>query len=319
MAAMCKLRKSRCAARLTSHRTTTSPSVATNRITKAVKEAIDACPSIKGCEIRSVPFTKVWIGLAGFDRPQVSAVLTPRLRAMFGPMPETHFVVSNDLELLAASAGAKDEQTVCVLVAGTGSISMAFKKGAHRYHKIGRAGGWGPLLGDDGSGFDIGRQALRFTLDMQEKGTTGALHDPLDDAILEYLGDNARSGDAGDIISSVMLPEVSGKSDPKRRIAEVARIVLEKQDCSPTAEEIVAMSTVSLTKLVQNVVRCSALKPSEAVLVLTGGMMQSSQFQSKVLESIVAGGLNFGRVEVVAVPGLVGGQHLLKSLDQEPS
>lgn len=277
------------------------------------------CPSIGDRDTRSVPFAKVWIGLAGFDRPQVSAVLTSRLRAMFGPMPEMDFVVSNDLELLAASAGATDEQSICVLVAGTGSISMAFKKGAHRYHKIGRSGGWGPLLGDDGSGFDVGRQALRFILEMQDMGASEPNKDPLDDAVLKHLSGNARTGDAGDIISSIMVTEASGKRDPKRKIAEVARIVLEKQDCSPTAAEIVAKSTASLTQLVQKVVRCSALNPSKAVLVLTGGMMQNSPFQSKVVESIVAGGLNFGRVEVVGVPGFVGAQHLLKSLDQDTS
>lgn len=251
--------------------------------------------------------------------------LTPRLRSLFGQISGEHFVVSNDLEMLAASAGALGGEDICVLVAGTGSISMAFRKYEDRYHKLGRAGGWGPILGDDGSGFDVGRQALRYVLENQDLETSAPKNaheepqnenaDPLVDAVLGFLCHTRGGEEAGDILSAILVPESSDTRDPKQRIAEVAKIVLQEQDCSRTAAAIIARSTASLTDLVQRVVRRSAIKTSKAVLVLTGGMMQSPRFQENVVESIVARGLSFGRIEVVAQPGLSGAQHLLKSLD----
>lgn len=46
-----------------------------------------------------------------------------------------------------------------LLIAGTGSISYLRKDG--NYHRI---GGWGYLLGDEGSGYDMGRRALNAAL-----------------------------------------------------------------------------------------------------------------------------------------------------------
>jgi N-acetylglucosamine kinase-like BadF-type ATPase len=61
----------------------------------------------------------------------------------------------SDVELAhrAAFAGGPG----ILVLAGTGSIALA----RDRRGRGQRAGGWGPLLGDDGSGFWIGRSALR--------------------------------------------------------------------------------------------------------------------------------------------------------------
>lgn len=51
-------------------------------------------------------------------------------------------------------------------MAGTGSVCV-FRNEAGEYQQI---GGWGYLLGDEGSGFDIGRQAIRTALRGMELG-----------------------------------------------------------------------------------------------------------------------------------------------------
>jgi N-acetylglucosamine kinase-like BadF-type ATPase len=61
----------------------------------------------------------------------------------------------SDLEL--AHAGAFAGGPGVLLIAGTGSSAYSVDSRG----KIRRAGGWGPLLGDDGSAFWLGRQALR--------------------------------------------------------------------------------------------------------------------------------------------------------------
>lgn len=96
-----------------------------------------------------LPLTGAWCGLAGVDRPGDYAALAPRLGALAGAVRLT-----NDAEL--GLAALPDGCGVCV-IAGTGSIAL----GCDRRGTAARAGGWGHLLGDEGSGYDLSRQALR--------------------------------------------------------------------------------------------------------------------------------------------------------------
>lgn len=64
----------------------------------------------------------------------------------------------NDVRL--ALEGALPSAAGVLVLAGTGS--MAWGKTADGHEA--RTGGWGPLLGDEGSGFDIGRKALAAAL-----------------------------------------------------------------------------------------------------------------------------------------------------------
>ena len=63
-------------------------------------------------------------------------------------------LIVNDA-LIALVAGAGAEPGV-VVVSGTGSIAY----GVSHHGVAARAGGWGPTLGDEGSGYWIGRRAL---------------------------------------------------------------------------------------------------------------------------------------------------------------
>ncbi|HXJ77462.1 MAG TPA: BadF/BadG/BcrA/BcrD ATPase family protein [Candidatus Methylomirabilis sp.] len=70
--------------------------------------------------------------------------------------------VISDVE--AAYLGALGERAGILLLAGTGSMAL----GRDALGRWARAGGWGPLLGDEGSAFWIGREWLRATM-----GSTG--------------------------------------------------------------------------------------------------------------------------------------------------
>ena len=57
-----------------------------------------------------------------------------------------------------------------VVIAGTGSIAIRYDYNNNDITpiRVARAGGWGHLLGDEGAGYAIGRQAIRkalFSLD----------------------------------------------------------------------------------------------------------------------------------------------------------
>lgn len=111
-------------------------------------------------------FSAVWVALAGYDRPGVAVLANSRLSRLFSLPVGEKLRVTNDIELLAAPAGSKSQtDSAAVLVAGTGSVAMSYRRQGSKFVRTGRSGGWSHLLGDDGGGYDLGRQGIRVALD----------------------------------------------------------------------------------------------------------------------------------------------------------
>ena len=70
--------------------------------------------------------------------------------------------ITHDAEI--ALTGATGGEPGIIVIAGTGSIAF----GKNATGMASRAGGWGYIFGDEGSAFDIVRQALRAALAMEE-------------------------------------------------------------------------------------------------------------------------------------------------------
>lgn len=272
------------------------------------QQAIDACPSLQGQRLEKVKFSRVWIGLAGIDRPEINAALRQPLKELFHPQSRNAVTVTNDLELCTAACGSQSKD-VCVLVAGTGSIAMAFRKTWNGYTKLSRAGGWGPLLGDDGSGFDIGRQALRHVLEIYDDKDDS--EDSLVEGVLRSLKISSSQNVVQEVLSSVLLPSENNNPDARQRIAGVARIVLELQDSSPIASQIVSDSITSMTRLVQRAIRSTGLPPASFKLVGTGGLLNALSYQTRLEEALIELGLGCLDFKAVLEPGLAAAQALI--------
>jgi N-acetylglucosamine kinase-like BadF-type ATPase len=96
----------------------------------------------------------VCVGAAGLSAPQARDFL----RARLAPLTRSGTVVIvDDAALVLPAAGLADGIAV---ICGTGSIAIGQSEGRHQ-----RAGGWGYLLGDEGSGYWIVRSAVRILLD----------------------------------------------------------------------------------------------------------------------------------------------------------
>ena len=93
----------------------------------------------------------VCLGLAGVDREGDLAVIRDIMRRL--GFKERALIVNDALIALVAGAG---QGPGLVLVSGTGSIAY----GVSARGVAARAGGWGSALGDEGSGYWIGRRAL---------------------------------------------------------------------------------------------------------------------------------------------------------------
>ncbi len=94
-------------------------------------------------------------GLAGCDRIQDKQKLKGILKDLF---PGTPCLAESDARV--ALYGAFEEEPGILVISGTGSVAI----GQDGQGRVARAGGWGYLLGDEGSGYSVGREALRVCL-----------------------------------------------------------------------------------------------------------------------------------------------------------
>jgi N-acetylglucosamine kinase-like BadF-type ATPase len=93
----------------------------------------------------------ICLGIAGVDREDEAQTVRAIMRRI-GHKSRT-LVVNDALIALVAGAG---EAPGVVIIAGTGSIVY----GRNHAGIAARAGGWGHMIGDEGSGYWIGREAL---------------------------------------------------------------------------------------------------------------------------------------------------------------
>lgn len=111
---------------------------------------------LKGYENQPV---KIGFGLAGYG---AVASIREQIEAVVKRVAGKHeYKIHNDAQI--AVAGALNGEDGIVMIAGTGSIAYAKYKGEWL-----RAGGWGYLIDDGGSGYDVGKEALRIFARMAE-------------------------------------------------------------------------------------------------------------------------------------------------------
>ncbi len=117
---------------------------------RSIQEAIARAFDDLGMPARSV--SVACLGLAGFDRPEDRRLLSAWTEESGWA---DRLVLVNDGDLVLA-AGTPEGWGLGV-IAGTGSIAV----GRTPDGRIARAGGWGPLIGDEGSAYAVVLKALR--------------------------------------------------------------------------------------------------------------------------------------------------------------
>lgn len=119
----------------------------------------------------------VGIGMAGAR----TAADQDRLRTAAKKVwPTAACVATHDLETALAAADANPLQTRILVLSGTGSCCY----GRDARGRTARTGGWGHLLGDQGSGYDIAIQALRGVVEAWDHTGRWSL---LGRSLLEFL------------------------------------------------------------------------------------------------------------------------------------
>ena len=100
---------------------------------------------------RAITPAAICLGIAGVDRDDEARTVRAIMRRIGY---KSRVLVVNDA-LIGLVAGARDEPGIAIN-AGTGSIVY----GRNANFEAARAGGWGHMIGDEGSGYWIGRESL---------------------------------------------------------------------------------------------------------------------------------------------------------------
>ncbi len=201
------------------------------------------------------PIDAICLGMAGVDRPAEKEVVFGVLRRL-GLRRAVR--IENDA-FIALVAGAPEQRTGIVVVAGTGSVAY----GVDAAGRTARSGGWGYLLGDEGSAYWLGHAAVRRGIraaDGRGPATT------LGDRISEKLGLEVPAG---------LVAWFYDEERFRPRVAELASLVEEAAvEGDEAAEELLNQAARHLARAARAVARQLSFQENFP-MVLSGGAFRA--------------------------------------------
>jgi N-acetylglucosamine kinase-like BadF-type ATPase len=198
--------------------------------------------------------------------------------------PKTAVKVVSDAEILLM-AGAPSGPAL-VLICGTGSIVY----GRTVTGELIRAGGWGYLFGDEGSGYAIGIAALRAVMQAHDGRGPETL---LSELVLERYGLHT---------PPELVHAIYGAESPRSEVATLADLV--EQAASRGDSAAIAILETSARELVRTIAAVYPKLGTSAVpLVITGGTILHGRYLKKAFHrSCETQRLAFTAVQYVAEP-----------------
>lgn len=233
-----------------------------------------------------LPIQSLWCGLSGSDRPEDHRRLRPQIEDLAVDLRMT-----NDAEL---AMGGLPHEIGVAMVSGTGSVAF----GRNADGAKARAGGWGHIFGDEGSGYDMAKQALRaFTAEVDGYGEVTSL--------TGRLMAHWNLTDPFTIINRVYDPATT-----KADIAALSRLVVEEAERGDNvARGIISRSAADLARFGKAVAHRLGLGP-DLSLALVGGMLNHvTPFREQVIAEF-ADEWTLASVELVSDPALTAARHL---------
>lgn len=306
----------------------------------AVSNALKTCVTPPSVDPVALPlptrvFAAAWLGVSGVDSQGAIDTITPVMAALLGVPAGPDLIVCNDTHLLAAPLQMHADVSCAVTcIAGTGSIVVAFTQNENGSLKeMGRTGGWGWILGDEGGGFSVGREAIRQIIlradvaSVEGKKPVEDGKNTLEGRVMKQFG---LKDDVYDLLSAVHLPDpVPGQASAaatadvppyalvarEKRLSQLAPLVFQSafEDEDPLAIEVLRACSSALVDQICLVCRPGAprgVNASEGVLCFGGSLVGIEPYRRLFLEQLRERGHVFKRVEFIDDAGAVGAKGL---------
>lgn len=249
--------------------------------TRAIELAIGAART--NAKLPPNPATKAVLSVAGAANPAVAERIVKWAKT--ANIADQVAVISDILPVLAAGS---DDFTGIALIAGTGSVAF----GRSQDGRTQRCGGWGYLLGDEGSGYAIGRAALRLAMAQLETGP--AIPSSLAATILrEFPADSP----------AALAKLIYNNDAPRAAIASAAPLVTKAANAGDKeAVFILQEAARELAVLVVRAANLLNLTNQEFSLAVAGGVLTGSVLLPKYLEAHISQNNLRADVQVVTDP-----------------
>jgi N-acetylglucosamine kinase-like BadF-type ATPase len=207
----------------------------------------------RDARLPNVVVPRAIMSIAGAADPDVRAKLLEWAHAT--KLASRIAIVPDFLPVLAAGT---DHCVGVALISGTGS--SAFARNADG--RTARCGGWGYLLGDEGSGFAIGRAALQLTLRKIELGEETA---SLARIVQDAFGANS---------VAELTRAVYDASDTRAEVAGIAPLVVAAAEAGDLhAQAIVDSAARDLASLVARAARAVNLSAGPFEVAVSGSVL----------------------------------------------
>ncbi len=253
--------------------------VGTERAMAALDEAVSAAFAAAGRE--RGPVASACLGLAGADRPEDQAVIrewAERVR-LAGRVE----VTSDPAILLAAGTPGG---WGLVLIAGTGSIAFGRAADGRRA----RAGGWGHLLGDEGSAYALVMAALRAVARAADGRGPATV---LTERLLARLGVSQPQG---------LIAAIYRGGRDRADLAALAPLVVEAAEADAVAARIVEEEAQELAQAGAAVARQLGWDGPVPVALAGGLLLGSVGYRERVLRGLRSRGVQPSAVALVEEP-----------------
>ena len=241
--------------------------VGVQKAAETIFQLIVECCEWEKCKPDAVQ--NVVVGLAGAGRTQDRTAFAEALNALgqSRSFPFKNIIVETDahIALVAAIPGSSG----IVVIGGTGSIAMYRTKDGRTL----RAGGWGRVLGDEGSGYAIARDALAAVMRQYDgRGEQTALTER---ALQQFRVDAVED----------LIPKIQYEGVDITSFAQKVLLVAAKNDAGANA--ILQKNADEIVKLVQTLFNQSPPRGKVAV-VFMGGMLDNENEYSTIVKQKVA-------------------------------
>ena len=192
------------------------------------------------------------IGVAGAGLPEVVEWTTTNMRELVpGPL---RVVGDSDIAHESAFYGGPG----VLVIAGTGSIAI----GKNSRGVTARAGGWGPMISDEGSGFWIGRRAVAAAMRAYDAGQSTSL-------ITKIM-------EGWKIATRDAVVSIANSSPPPDFSALVPQVLECADNGDALAEEILSIAGAELAQLAKIVIRKLSLGGTLLKAAICGGVFKHS-------------------------------------------
>lgn len=229
------------------------------------------------------------VGAAGSGNPEGRKMMLEVLQEL--KLSEKNVVVHDGaISLMGATAGKPG----IVLVAGTGSVCFGVNKGG----KLGRSSGWGYILGDEGSGYDIARRGMTAALrayDMRGERTV----------LIEKFAAKLGLTTIEDLVRKVYAEGME-----RHQMSALAPLVLEAAQAGDRiASDIISYAGTELGLAAVAVARQLDMLDQEFEVAITGGILEhfGDYIMNPVRSTVLnhAPGAKFARARFEPVAGAI--------------